>query len=62
MGGGNTIDATAFALLEENRDRYNVKAALASHAFKNGDTATPNITIPMMFVSGEEDRRGNIRK
>lgn len=43
-------------------DRYNVKAVLASHGFLgDGNDAASKITVPAMFTTGTEDRRGAVK-
>mmetsp|Transcript_124087 Transcript_124087/g.185476 ORF Transcript_124087/g.185476 Transcript_124087/m.185476 type:complete len:93 (+) Transcript_124087:361-639(+) len=60
MGGDATIKAAAKAL--EDPSKYPLKAALASHAYKNYDTVANKITVPAMFTTGTEDHRGSVTK
>lgn len=61
MGGAGAIIATPKALSQS--DKYNVKAVIISHPFKeDASNITSQITIPAMFVTGTEDHRGNVGK
>jgi predicted dienelactone hydrolase len=60
MGGFATVLATAEALKQP--EKYNVKAALASHGYIGDATsAAAQITVPAMFTTGSEDHRGAVR-
>lgn len=60
MGGFATVLATAEAL--KSPEKYNVKAALASHGYIGDATSSAaEITVPAMFTTGTEDRHGTVR-
>lgn len=60
MGGFATVLAAAEALKEP--EKYNVKAVLASHGYIGDATSSAaQITVPAMFATGTEDRRGTVR-
>merc|ERR1712003_44647 len=59
MGGLSTTFAVAEALKQPNM--YNVKAGVDSHGYLHPDLErTATITIPMMYVTGNEDIRGRL--
>lgn len=58
MGGYATLLATSEAV--KDPQRYNVKAAVASHGYIGDPSPASGITVPTMFTTGTEDHQQHL--